>query len=141
MYKNTTGQKIACYAWDGAAGTAKTGDAANITAQISIDGAATAATNDVSPTELDAADAPGIYIFDLTQAETNGDMIVIAPVSSTPDITIRPIISYTNPVIAANITAIQAVTDALPNAGALTDIDTGINNIETAYNQPVVKLE
>lgn len=97
MFKNVANQKAACYAWGGAAGSAKTGDAANITAQISIDGAATAPTDDVNPTELDATDAPGIYIFDLTQAETNGDLIIISPVSSTADVVIRPIIAYTNP--------------------------------------------
>jgi len=97
MFRNVGSQKVAVFAWANDAGSAKTGDAANISAQISIDGAATAATNDVNPTELDATDAPGIYIFDMTQAETNGDMIVIAPVSSTSDVVLRPVIIYTNP--------------------------------------------
>lgn len=48
MYRNVASQKLAVYAWDGASGEAKTGDAAN---------------------------APGVYISDLTQAETNGDLI------------------------------------------------------------------
>lgn len=94
MYKNVSGQKVAVFAWDNAAGSAKTGDAANISAQISKDGAACAATNDVAPTELDAADAPGVYIFDILQAETNADLIVITPVSSTTDIVLRPVIIY-----------------------------------------------
>ena len=93
MYKNIGSQKVAVFAWDGAAGTPKAGDAANITAKISLDGGASAATNDANPTELDATDHPGIYIFDLLQAETNADLVVITPVSSTSDITIRPIIS------------------------------------------------
>jgi hypothetical protein len=97
MFKNVASQKVAVFAWDNAAGAAKTGDAANITAQISIDGAATAATDDTNPTELDATDAPGIYIFDMLQAETNGDLIVIAPVSATSDIVLRPVVIYTNP--------------------------------------------
>lgn len=95
MFKNVDSQKVAVFAWDNANSTAKTGDAGNITSQISIDGAATAATNDTNPTELDATDAPGIYIFDMTQAETNGDLIVITPVSSTSDIVLRPVIVYT----------------------------------------------
>jgi hypothetical protein len=74
VYKNKISQKVACFAYDSTDGSAKTGDAAQITAQISKDGAATAATNDVNPTELDATDAPGIYIFDMTQAETEGMM-------------------------------------------------------------------
>jgi len=97
MYKNVASQKIAVYAWDGANGVAKTGDAANITAQISKGGAASAATNDANPTELDATDHPGVYIFDLTQAETNADLVVITPVSSTTDINFRPSIVYTDP--------------------------------------------
>ena len=63
MYKNVASQKIAVFAWDNANGLPKTGDAANISAQISKDGAATAATNDVAPTELDATDAKGVYLF------------------------------------------------------------------------------
>ncbi len=81
MFKNVASQKIAVFAWDNAAGSEKTGDAVNITAQISIDGAATAATNDINPTELDAADAPGIYLFDMIQAETNGDLIILFAVA------------------------------------------------------------
>lgn len=138
MYKNVASQKIAVYAWDGANGTAKTGDAANITAQISKDGAASAATDDTNPTELDATDHPGVYIFDLTQAETNADLVVITPVSSTTDINFRPSIVYTDPVtptkagyinhsistIDTVVDAIKAVTDVIPDAGALTTINT-----------------
>ena len=108
MFKNVTDQKVAVFAWDNAAGSAKTGDAANISAQISKDGAACAATNDAAPAELDATDAPGIYVFDMLQAETNADLIVIAPVSSTTDIVLRPVIIYTNP-----ITSMGAVADAV----------------------------
>ena len=111
VYKNKATQKVACFAYDSTDGSAKTGDASNITAQISIDGAATAATNDTNPTELDAADAPGIYLFDLTQAESNGDLLVIAPVSSTSNILIEPLIIYTEPETrAANVTAMDADT-------------------------------
>lgn len=95
MFKNVASQKIAVYAWDNANGVPKTGDAANISAQISIDGGVTAATNDVAPTELDATDAPGIYLFDMEQAETNGDLIILSAVSSTADIDLQPVILYT----------------------------------------------
>ena len=110
MFKNVASQKVAVYAWDNAAGAAKTGDAANISAQISKDGAACAATNDAAPTELDATDAPGIYIFDMEQAETNADLIVIAPVSSTTDIVLRPVILYTK-ISTANIVAQEVDND------------------------------
>jgi len=96
IYKNKASQKVAVFAVD-ADGAAKTGDAANITAQISLDGAACAATNDTNPTELDATDAPGIYLFDLTQAETNANLIVLAADSSTSGVVLRPVVIYTEP--------------------------------------------
>ena len=99
MFKNVASQKVAVFAWNNSLGVAKTGDAGNITAQISKDGAATAATNDTNPTELDATDAPGIYIFDMEQAETNADLVVICAVSSTADIVLRPVIIYTQTVV------------------------------------------
>jgi len=143
MYKNVAGQKISVFAWNNATGQEATGEAANITAQISIDGGASAATNDVNPTELDATNHKGVYVFDLLQAETNGDMIVISPACSTDDIVFRPIIEYptlltatkaafidasiaTNSVdinsalsnqvlMAVDLTAIKAKTDNLPS--------------------------
>ena len=123
MFKNVASQKVAVFAWDNAAGVAKTGDAANISAQISKDGAATAATNDLAPTELDSTDAPGIYIFDMLQAETNADLIVIAPVSSTTDVVLRPVIIYTQTVMitTSDITGVEVDNDgtAISLAGAI----------------------
>ena len=51
-------------------------------------------TPDTNPTALE----DGFYYFDLTQAETNGDMILIAPVSSTGDIQVIgcPAVIFTN---------------------------------------------
>jgi hypothetical protein len=105
IYKNIASQKIAVYAHDTSADTAKTGDAANITAQISKDGGVTAATNDTNPTELDATDAPGVYLFDMTQAETNADLVIVSAVSSTADISLEPVIIYTLPTWANTQTA------------------------------------
>ena len=95
MFKNISGQILAVFAWDNANGIPKTGDAANITAQISIDGGVSASLNDTNPTELDSVDQPGIYIFSLTQAETNGDLLIVSPVSTTDDIVFRPSVIYT----------------------------------------------
>lgn len=105
LYKNVASQKIAVYAYDTAADAPKTGDAANITAQISKDGGATAATNDTNPTELDATDAPGIYLFDLTQAESNCDLFILFAKSSTADIQLEPVIAYTLPGTNAGVLA------------------------------------
>ena len=97
MRKNIAGQQIPILAWDMSNNEEKTGDAANITAQISLDGAASIALDDngANPTELDATDAPGVYIFDLTQEETNGDMIIISAVSSTSGVRMNPIVIRT----------------------------------------------
>jgi len=129
MFKNVASQKIAIYAYDAVNETAKTGDAAQITAQISLDGEATAATNDASPTELDSTDAPGIYLFDMTQAETNADLVVLSSVSSTDDIVIEPIIIY--PVITAAIeTKIDTIVVATITNATGADVATDIKAIK-----------
>ncbi len=64
------------------AGMPVTGDAANITANVRIDGAAANATDDVNPTELE----DGYYVFDITAAESNGDNILLTPQSSTANV-------------------------------------------------------
>jgi uncharacterized protein (DUF169 family) len=91
LKKNMAGQKVAVYAWDDGAGAPKTGDAANITAYLSKDGGAAASTNDMNPTELDSTNMKGVYIFDLTQAETNADLIMLVAKSATANVTIRPV--------------------------------------------------
>jgi hypothetical protein len=97
IYKNKASQKAVVYAYDSTDGSPKTGDAANITGRISKDGGASAATDDVNPTELDATHHPGAYVFDLTQAETNADLVVLSASSTTADILIEPLIVYTQP--------------------------------------------
>lgn len=82
MQKNVSGQKWVVFAFDTTDLSAKTGDAANITANLRIDGGAANAVDDTNPTELE----DGYYIFDISQAETNGNYILICPQSSTGDI-------------------------------------------------------
>lgn len=123
LYKNVASQKLAVYAHDTAADAAKTGDAANISAQISLDGGATAATNDAAPTELDATDAPGIYLFDLTQAETNADLVILCAVSSTGNVSIEPVVIYTLPGTNAGVAA---------DAVAVSGDSTAADNLELA---------
>lgn len=93
FFKNKA-QKIFVFATD-ANGDPKTGDAANIVAQISIDGGTTAVSDDANPSELDATDAPGIYYFNGLAAETNGDCIILFAKSSTTGVVLRPVILYT----------------------------------------------
>ena len=133
MFKNVASQKVAVFAWDNAAGSAKTGDKVQISAEISKDGGASAATNDAEPTELDATDHPGIYIFDMIQAETNADLIVITPVSSTTDIVLRPVIIYTQTVMRGTDSATLQATWTDAKAGyvdqAITTVDTVVDKI------------
>jgi len=88
VYKNKASQKLAVEAIDTSDGTMKTGDAGNITAQISKDGGGNAATNDANPTELDNTNHPGVYIFDMLQAETNADLVVLTASSATGNISL-----------------------------------------------------
>jgi len=88
MFKNTGSQKWVVFAFQTEAGaspgTPVTGDAANITANLRLDGAVANPTDDVNPDELE----DGYYIFGITATESNADNIVIAPVSSTPFTTV-----------------------------------------------------
>lgn len=85
MEKNTAGKWIV-FAYGlpshASAGQPITGDAANITANIRIDGGAANAVDDTNPTELE----DGYYVFDIAAAETNGDNLVICPASSTANV-------------------------------------------------------
>ncbi len=97
IYKNKASQKIAVIAIDTSDGSLKTGDAGNITAQISKDGGGNAATNDANPTELDSTNHPGVYLFNMLQAETNADLIVLTASSSTGNISLGdPMLIYTH---------------------------------------------
>lgn len=82
MKKNIANQKWVVFAFNVTTNLPVTGDAANITANLRIDGAGANAVDDTNPAELE----DGFYVFDLTQAETNGDNIAIAPASSTENV-------------------------------------------------------
>lgn len=82
MIKNTAGQKWIVFAFNRTSNAPITGDAANITASLRLDGGAANPIDDTNPTELSG----GYYAFDLTAAETNADLIVIIPVSATADV-------------------------------------------------------
>ena len=82
MKKNTAGQKWTVFAFDETDNTAVTGDSGNITAKVSIDGAAGTVTTDANPTEIE----DGYYAFDIDADETNGDYLLIMPDSSTGNV-------------------------------------------------------
>lgn len=95
MQKNVASQKWIVFAFDRTDNTAKTGDAANITANLRLDGGVANGVDDTNPTELE----DGYYVFDITQAETNADLILISPQSSTSNIQVIgvPGAVYTTP--------------------------------------------
>src|SRR4051812_36210887 len=107
MFKNVISQKIAVYAYDSTTGAPKTGDAANLTAYVSKDFGSVTVLGDTSATEMDATNAKGMYLFDLTQAETNADCAIFTGKSTTSNIYIAPQTIYTDP---------PGYTSALPNA-------------------------
>lgn len=116
MFKNTASQKIQLFAFDATTGVAKTGDAANITAYVSIDYGTVTVLGDTSATEMDATNAPGWYMFDLTQAETNGNDLLFTAKSSTANIKVvgRPVCT-----VPASFQAQVAQTgDSFPRIGA-----------------------
>lgn len=97
MLKNTASQKLTIFAFDYSTNAPKTGDAANLTAYVSIDDGAVTALTDTSATEMDSTNAKGLYTFDLTQGETNGNKLVFSAKSSTSNVSIVPQIVYTRP--------------------------------------------
>lgn len=107
LQKNVASQYWIVFAFDRTDNTPKTGDASNITGNLRIDGGSANGIDDTNPTELE----DGYYIFGLTQAETNGDLIVICPASSTGDIQVIgcPMATWTDATEANQNTIIAAL--------------------------------
>jgi hypothetical protein len=90
MFKNVVSQKIQLFAFDTTTGAPKTGDAANITAYVSKDHGGVTVLGDTSAAEMDAVNAKGVYVFDLTQAETNADELTFTAKSTTANVSVTP---------------------------------------------------
>ena len=126
MFKNTAGQIWVVFAYEdeGATnpGEPVTGNAASISANLRLDGAAANATDDVNPEELEG----GFYFFTITQVESNADNIVISPSSVTGNVNVigAPAVVYTRDYAAGAITAI------LTDTG--TTLDTKLDDIQGA---------
>jgi hypothetical protein len=90
MFKNVASQKIQLFAFLTTTGAPVTGDAANITAYVSKDHGAVTVLTDTSATEMDATNAKGVYVFDLTQGETNAEELSFTAKSSTANVSITP---------------------------------------------------
>jgi hypothetical protein len=100
MFKNVAGQTLTVFAFDPTTNLPKSGDAANITAYVAKDGGAVTVLADTSATEKDATNAKGYYVFDLAQAETNGDKLLFTAKSSTANVVVlgAPAVVYTTTV-------------------------------------------
>lgn len=90
MFKNVASQKVELFFFDYSSGAPKTGDAANLTAYVTIDHGTTTVLGDTSATEKSSTNAPGVYVFDLTQGETNGDNLTFTAKSSTANVVCVP---------------------------------------------------
>ena len=97
MLKNVASQKIAVFAFTPADGLPKTGDAANLTAYVSKDWGTVTVLGDTTATEMDATNAPGWYLFDLTQGETNADALLFSGKSSTAGVKVVGAVVFTRP--------------------------------------------
>ena len=84
MKKNTAGQKITVFAFNTTTALPVTADAANITADVSLDDSTPVSVIDVNPTEISG----GYYSFDVTQAETNADKLHIIAASTSSNVVV-----------------------------------------------------
>lgn len=125
MIKNTVSKWIV-FAFNRTSNAAVTGDAANITANLRLDGGAADPIDTTNPTEL----SDGYYYFDLTADETNADLIVIIPTSTTADVlvigvpgavwTVVPLATEAKQdIIDTVVDAIKLKTDTINDAGTL----------------------
>lgn len=135
MFKNTAGQEWVVFAFEDEGGSNPgnpvAADQANITATVRIDGGSANTVDDANPTVL----AGGYYTFGITAAESNGDSIVIIPVSGTSNVTVIgvPGAVYTRTDtsgIEAKIDLAQLDLDTITGtAGALIDDGTGAGQL------------
>lgn len=81
MLRNST-NTLKVFAFNHNTAHPQTGDAANITCKVSLDGAAAVALADTNPTEME----DGYYLFNVTAAESNGVTADFFPESTTNNV-------------------------------------------------------
>jgi len=99
MFKNVGSQKCIFFAFDSTTNLPKTGDGANITPYRSLDQGTVTVLGTTTATELDSTNAKGYYSCVLTQAETNGDCLLLSAKSSTANVVVigAPAVIYLDP--------------------------------------------
>lgn len=129
MQKNVASQKLQFFAFIPSTGLPKTGDAANLTIYVSKDHGAVTALTDTSATEMDATNAKGVYVVDVSQTETNADELAFTGKSSTSDVSIVPRFITTTP---ANFNKRVIDTAGLGDANVVKVGPTGSGTAQTA---------
>jgi hypothetical protein len=135
LFKNVASQKAIVFAYNKTTGAGTTGDAANITANVSKDGAAPSASNDTNPTEIGG----GWYAFDLTQAETNCDLFLLYAASVTSNILVTGVSGYTTggaipqAGVAPASTALSTATWTGTRAGYIDNLNNHVAQTGDAY--------
>ena len=89
IYKNKRGQKIVFYAYNAKTLKPVTRDAKNIVGHLSKDTKVTKPIVEEYPTELNVASHSGVYFYNLTQEETDAELIIFSAKSVTPDVVIE----------------------------------------------------
>ncbi len=105
MLRNAPNQQLHIIAFDTQGRVS--GEAANITCGLSIDGGSRVALGDNLPTEIGTT---GEYVFELTQAETNGHALSFTPICSTEEVNVLAMPSnviYTMEQVLAAISDLQ----------------------------------
>lgn len=117
------------------AGLPITGDAANITANIRLDGGAANAVDDTNPTELER----GYYVFDITAVESAGNLLSLHPASATANVEVIgvPGAIYTTP---PNFQALGINASGHISRVVLADAITA-NNDKTGYSLAAGQLD
>jgi len=121
LTRNSPNQKWVVYAFDRRTNRPKIGDAANITANLRLDGGAAQATDDTNPTEME----DGYYYFNLTQAETQSGHALINPESATPNIQVIgvPAVERTDATVVVEGTAQGGANNTITLADSSSDED------------------
>ncbi len=138
MFKNVAA-KFIVFAFDATTNVPKTGDAANITAYVSKDYGSVTVLADTSAAEMESTNAPGYYLFDAAQGETNADCLMVSAKSTTSNIKVvgapaviftRPTTGWLAPVTAGRTLVVDAA--GLADANVVKVGPTGSGSAQTA---------
>ncbi len=133
MQKNVAGQKLTVFVFNKSTNAPVTGDAANLTGYVSINDGAVTALADTSATEQSVTHAAGYYLFDLAQAETNGDKLAFFAVSSTLNV-----IAIADPAVDYPTAGLPPIIAPAPPP-AVSSAQEELTALETAYSAILYK--